>query len=249
MVDEIGGEMLFSKITCPHTPKMVSFNPGLFKTLPKGSLLVCDNVLLEQLQLAITRAVEDNSFHQCGVVLVVDEETLHSKELLKSLNLRMRSIYASSTVMIKPWNGGLPRGSDGNFMTAAVGDIALRITQALKLLPGLLKNPAVKLACIHKSGRTIHNGPRAPTSPSMGLMVSTEECSFVRAVSESPTALDAVARWSPMTTPPKKTKRLNHQPKHAGSRGKGGFRGKKRGGGSSRGGSHGGFGGRGRGGH
>ena len=60
-----------------------------------------------------------------------------------------------------------------------------------------------------------------------------QECSFVRAVSESPTALDAVARWSPTTTPPKKTKRLTHQPKHTGSRGKGGFRGKKRGGGSS----------------
>ena len=161
----------------------------------------------------------------------------------------MRSIWASSTVMIKPWNGGLPRDSDGNFMRAAVGDIALRITQALKLLPGLLKNPAVKLACMHKSGRTIHNGPRAPTSPSMGLMVSTEECSFVRAVSESSMALDAVARWSPTTTPPKKMKQLNHQPKHTGSRGKGGFRGKKRGGGSSRGGSHGGYGGRGRGGH
>ena len=63
MVGEIGGEMLFSKITRPHTPKMVSFNPGLFRTLPRGSLLVCDNVLLEQLQLAITWAVEDDSFH------------------------------------------------------------------------------------------------------------------------------------------------------------------------------------------
>ena len=113
MVGEIGGEMLFSKITRPHTPRMVSFNPGLFKTLHRGSLLICDNVLLEQLQLAITRAVEDNSFHRCGVVLVVDEETLHSEELLRSLNLRMRSIWASSTVMIKPWNGGLPRGNDG----------------------------------------------------------------------------------------------------------------------------------------
>ena len=80
MVREIGGEMLFTKITRPHTPRMVSFSPGLFKTIPRGSLLVCDNVLLEQLQLAITRAVEDNSFHRCGVVLVVDEETLHSEE-------------------------------------------------------------------------------------------------------------------------------------------------------------------------
>ena len=79
----------------------------------------------------------------------------------------------------------------------------------------------------------------------MSLMVNTEECTYVRAVSESPTALDAVARWSPTTTPPKKVKRLNNQPKQTGSRGKGGFRGKKRG----RGGSRGGYGDRGRGGH
>ena len=61
MVGEIGREMLFAKITRPYTPKMVSFNPGLFTTLPRGSLLVYDNVLLEQLQLAITRAAEDNT--------------------------------------------------------------------------------------------------------------------------------------------------------------------------------------------
>ena len=79
-------------------------------------------------------------------------------------------------------------------------------------------------------GRTIHNSPRAPTSPSMALMTSTDECSFLRAVAESPTAQEAVARWSPTNTTPKKTKRLAHQPKHGGSRGK------KRGGGGHRGG-------------
>ena len=42
---------------------------------------------------------------------------------------------------------------------AGVADIALRINQALKLLLGLLKNPTIKLTCIHSSGRTIHNGP------------------------------------------------------------------------------------------
>ena len=42
----------------------------------------------------------------------------------------------------------------------------------------------------------------------MGLMMSTDECSFLRAVAESPTAQDAVARWGPTTTTPKKVKRL-----------------------------------------
>ena len=166
--------------------------------------------------------------------------------------MRMRSLWASTSVLLKPWNGGLPRCKDGHFLTAAVGDIAARIDQALKQLPALLRNPAVKLLCMHRSGRTIHNGPKAPLTPTMSLMTSTEECTYVRAVSESPTAQDAVARWSPMTTLPKKLKRLNSKlaqaPKkqtspRGGSRGV--FRGKKRG----RGGFHGGHGDRGRGGH
>ena len=188
MIGEIGGELLFTKITRPHTARMVNFSPGLFKIIPKGSLLVCDNNLLEQLQLTVTRAVEDGSFHRCGIVLIVDEETLNYEELLRSLNMRMRLLWASTSLLIKPWNGGLPRGRDGHFLTAAVGDMAERIDQALKGLPGLFKNPAVKLLCMHKSGRTIHNGPKAPLSPSMSLMVNTEECTYVRAVNESPTA-------------------------------------------------------------
>ena len=80
MVGEVGGDMLFSKVTRSHTPRMVSFNLGLYSTPPRGSLLICDNVLLEQLQLTITRAVADGTFHRCGVVLVIDEETLHSEE-------------------------------------------------------------------------------------------------------------------------------------------------------------------------
>ena len=147
-----------------------------------------------------------------------------------------RSLWASTTVLIKPWNWGLPRDRDGHFLTTAVGDKAARIDQALKQLPGLFKNPAIKLACMHKSGRTIHNGPQASLSPSMSLMVNTEECTYVRAVNESPTAQGAAACWSPTTTPPKKEKRLNSQPKQTSSHGRGGFRGKKRGRRGSRGG-------------
>ena len=59
MIGEIGGELLFTKITRPHRALMVNFSPGLFKTIDKGSLIVCDNNLLEELQLTVTRAVED----------------------------------------------------------------------------------------------------------------------------------------------------------------------------------------------
>ena len=115
-------------------------------------------------------------------------------------------------MLIKPWNGGLPRGKDGNFFTAAIKDIAARIDQALKKLPALFKNPAVKLLCMHRSGRTVYNGPKAPVEPNMSLMTSTEECTFVRAVSEAPTAQEAVELWNPKlkTTPAKKLKRLNN---------------------------------------
>ena len=73
MIGEIGGDLLFTKVARPHKALMVSFGPSLFQD--KGSLIVCDNVLLEMLQYTVTRAVEDGTFHWCGVVLVIDEET------------------------------------------------------------------------------------------------------------------------------------------------------------------------------
>ena len=111
--------------------------------------------------------------------------------------MRMRSIWASTSVLIKPWNGSLLRGKDGNFFTAAIGDIAARIDQALKKLQALFKNPAVNLLCTHRSGRTVHNGPKAPVEPNMSLMTNTEECTFVRVVSEAPRAQEAVELWNP----------------------------------------------------
>ena len=176
MIGEVGGDLLFTKVARPHKALMVSFGPSLFQDIDKGSLIVCDNVLLKKLQYTITRAVEDGTFHRCSLLLVIDEETLSSAILLNELNMRMRSLWASTSILIKPWNGGLPRGKDGNFFTAAIGDIAARIDQALKKLPALFKNPAVKLLCMHRSGRTAHNGPKAPMEPNMSLMTSTEEC-------------------------------------------------------------------------
>ena len=126
MIGEIGGDLLLMKVTRPHKAMTVSFGPTLFQDINKGSLIICDNVLLETLQYTVTRAVEDGTFHRCGVVLVIDEETLSSDILLKELNMRLRSLWASTSILLKPWNGGLPRGNDGNFLTAAIGDIAAR---------------------------------------------------------------------------------------------------------------------------
>ena len=108
-----------------------------------GSLIVCDNVLLETLRYTVARVVEDGTFHRCGVVLHIDEEVLSSDALLTEMNIRLRSLWASTTVLLKPWNGGLARAKDGNFATTANGEIAARIDQGLRKLPALPKNPAV----------------------------------------------------------------------------------------------------------
>ena len=92
MIGEIVGDLLFNTITRPHKVLMVDFGPGLFKTIDKGSLIICDCTLLETLQLTVTRAVEDGTFHRCNIVLLLDQDTLSFDVLLKDMNLHMRSL-------------------------------------------------------------------------------------------------------------------------------------------------------------
>ena len=91
------GDLLLTKITRPHKSMAVNFGPDLFQQIDEGSLIVVDNVLLETLRSTVARAVEDGSFHRCGFVLLIDEEVLSSETLLRELNLRLRSLWASTT--------------------------------------------------------------------------------------------------------------------------------------------------------
>ena len=84
------------------------------------------------------------------------------RSLLMELNLRFRSLWASTTILLKPWNDGIPRSKDGKFATPAITQIVARIDQGIRRLPKLLKTKAVKLLFMHKSGRTVHNRPRPP---------------------------------------------------------------------------------------
>ena len=93
MFGEVGGDLIFTKLTRPHKVVMHNFGPNLFQDIDKGALIVCDNVLLEKLQYTVTRAVEDGTFHRCGVLLIIDEETLNSAILLKELNMRRRDFF------------------------------------------------------------------------------------------------------------------------------------------------------------
>ena len=102
LIAELGGDLLLTKITRPHKAVSVGFGSTLFQDIDKGSLLICDNVLLNTLRYTVTRAVEDGTFHHCGVVLIIDKEALSSDALLTELNMKLRSLWASTTVLLKP---------------------------------------------------------------------------------------------------------------------------------------------------
>ena len=178
--------MLLMKIPSPHKSMQLTFGPRMFHNIDKGSLLIVNNYLLETLRDAVARAVDDGSFRRCGIVLLVGEDVLGSDDALMEMNLRLRSLWVSTTVVIKPWTGRIPRTEDGKFATAAIPQIAERIDQGLRRLPKLLRIN-VKLLSVHKSGRTVSNGPSAPPSPSRELIVSSEVCTYLQAVAEART--------------------------------------------------------------
>ena len=124
MFSEAGGDLLLTKISRPHKSMVVNFGPDMFQQIDQGSLIIVDNVLLETLRSTVARAVEDGSLQWCGFVLLINEEVLSSETLLMELNLRLRSLWASTTILLKPWNGGIPRSKDGKFATATITEIA-----------------------------------------------------------------------------------------------------------------------------
>ena len=109
MISEVGRDLLLTRITRPHKAVAVGFGPNMFKEIDEGSLIVVDNVLLETLRYTVARAVEDGTFHRCGVVLLIDDEVLSSDALLTELNIRLRSLLAWTTVLLTQvfWSGNL----------------------------------------------------------------------------------------------------------------------------------------------
>ena len=66
LLTDAGGDVLLTKISTPHKSMAVTFGPGMFQRIDEGSLLIVDNILLETLQDAVARAVDDGSFRRCG---------------------------------------------------------------------------------------------------------------------------------------------------------------------------------------
>ena len=89
-------------------------------------------------------------------------------------------------------------------------------TTAVGKLPKLLESQTC-LMCLHKSGKVVANGPRAPPTPNQELMISTEVDFYLKEVHEASTGEEAVALWRHGPVQPSHLKRLQHGPK----RGKG----------------------------
>ena len=202
LLSEAGGDMLVTKIPSPNKIEKRKFQPGMFFNLQAGSLLVIDCSMLENLRDATARAVQDGSFKQCGLVLLVNTKTLYSSDKLTQMNLSLRTLWSSTIVVIKPWNGGIARVEDGMFPTSSIPHITDRISQGIRRLPKLLRTQ-VHWLCMHKSGKVVSNGPPAPPSPNKQLMLSTEVDTYLRTVAEATTtsAVISAAPAGPLVVP------------------------------------------------
>ena len=137
----------------------------------------------DQLQDATIRVVQHGSYKRTGVLILVDKLTLVSKELLVKINLCLRTLWAATSVVIKPWADrvGVNRTENGiaNELTVAAGKLAKLFRSSNRLI------------CIHGSGKAVINSPSAPPTPNIELMLSTEVDTYLRAVSESNTTDEA----------------------------------------------------------
>ena len=82
LLSEAGGDILLAKIPSPHKIVQLTFQPEMFSAIKEGSLLVADNIFLENLLDTAVRATQDDSFRRCGLLLLVGVEVLDSSDML-----------------------------------------------------------------------------------------------------------------------------------------------------------------------
>ena len=199
-----------------------------------------DGRLIDQLRDATIRAVQHGSYKRTGVLLLVDKDTLESKDLLVEINLCLRTLWAATSVVLKPLadRAGVHRTQDGYVPTATIPGVADEMSVTSGKLAKLLKSPN-RLICIHRSSKAVANGPQAPPTPNLEIMMSTEVNTYLRTVSKADTADEAVALWRPGPAKPSQLKRLQQESKHGKGR-RGGFNGRGNGRKRGHGGKHGG---------
>ena len=233
--------MLLNKLTNPV--QQMKFQPGIYDDITAGALLVTGGRLLDQLRDATVRVVQHGSYKRTGVLLLVDKDMLESRDCLVEINLCLRSLWAATSVVLKPWadRAGINRLQDGSILTASIPGVADEMSVATSKLAKLLKS-SNHLICIHGSGKVVAKGPQAPPTPDLELMMSTEVDTYLRVVQEVDTADEANALWRPGPTKPSQLKRLQQEPKRGKGR-RGGFNGQGNGGKRGYVGKHGGRGG------
>ena len=81
----------------------IKFQPGMYADIKAGALLVTDGRLLDQLRDATVRAVQHGSHKRTGVLVLFDKDTLESSDRLLEINLCHQSLWAATSVVLKPW--------------------------------------------------------------------------------------------------------------------------------------------------
>ena len=153
-----------------------------------------------------------------GVLVLVDKDTLESSDCLVEMNLCLRSLWAATSVVLKPWTDrtDINRMQDSSIPTASIPVVADTMLTAAGKLAKLLRT-SNRLICLHESGKAVANGPRAPPSPNLEVMMSTEVDSYFRVVHEADTAEEAIALWRPGPVQPSHLK--GHQQGPNGAKG------------------------------
>ena len=95
--------MLLNKIS--NLVQQLKFHAGIYNDIQAGALLVVDCRMIANLRDRSVRAVTACTYKRTGLLLLIDQETLDSSEWLVQLNLCLRSMWASTTVVLKPWTG------------------------------------------------------------------------------------------------------------------------------------------------
>ena len=89
--------------------------------------------------------------------MLVDKETLVLKERLVEINLCLWTLWAATSVVIKPWaeRVGVHRMENGSVPTATIPGIANKMTVVADKLAKLFKL-SNRLICIHGSGKAVN---------------------------------------------------------------------------------------------
>jgi hypothetical protein len=137
----------------------------MYNDISPCAMLVVDGSLANQLRDATIRAVQHGSYKRIGVLVLLDKRTLVSKE-----RLCLRTMWAATSVIIKPWTDriSVDRMQNGSVPRSTIPGITDELTVATSKLAKLLRS-SNRLICIHGSGKPVTKGRSALPTPSLEI--------------------------------------------------------------------------------